>query len=173
MKEYDFALMFRLPQSDIASETYLDLLYEAGCDDALMGIGKPGYLALNFIRESSSAFEAVSSAIDNVKSVFTEADLIQVSPDLVGIKELANIFDCTRQNIQKLVGKPTFPNPVYKGSQAIWHLATVLDWFMANDYNVNQELLELSELAMSINLHLRNQTAKPQVLDQAKSLLTY
>ncbi|MDJ0904003.1 MAG: DNA-binding protein [Xenococcus sp. MO_188.B8] len=171
MKEYDFALMFRLNQSDANPEIYLDPLYQAGCDDALPGIGKPGYLSLDFIRESSSAFEAISSAIDNVKSVLSEAELIHISPDLVGIKELACIFKCSRQNIQKFVSKPTFPNPVYKGSQAIWHLAAVLDWFVANGHDVNQELLEIAELSMSINLRIGNQTAKPQALNQAKSLV--
>ncbi len=63
MKEYDFALMFRLNQGDEHPEVYLDLLYEAGCDDTLPGIGKPGYLALDFIRESDSAFDAIESAI--------------------------------------------------------------------------------------------------------------
>ena len=97
--------------------------------------------------------------------------MIHISPDLVGIKELACIFKCSRQNIQKFVSKPTFPNPVYKGSQAIWHLAAVLDWFVANGHDVNQELLEIAELSMSINLRIGNQTAKPQALNQAKSLV--
>ncbi|MBW4536822.1 MAG: DNA-binding protein [Pleurocapsa minor HA4230-MV1] len=171
MKEYDFTLMFRLNHGDKNPEVYLDLLYEAGCDDALPGIGKPGYLALDFIRESDSAFDAIESAIANVKSVFATAEVIHVSPDLVGIKELANIFECTRQNIQKFVSKPTFPNPVYKGSQTIWHLATVLDWFIVNGHEINQELLELAELTMSINSRIENQAAKPQVLNQARSLV--
>jgi hypothetical protein len=74
------------------------------------------------MRSSSSAYDAIKGAIASVKSVLTEAELIHISPDLVGIKELASIFKCSRQNIQKFVNKPTFPNPVYKGSQAIWHL---------------------------------------------------
>jgi predicted DNA-binding transcriptional regulator AlpA len=171
MKEYDFTLMFRLNQGDKNPEVYLDLLYEAGCDDALPGIGKPGYLALDFIRESDSAFDAIESAIANVKSVVATAEVIHVSPDLVGIKELANIFKCTRQNIQKFVSKPTFPNPVYKGSQTIWHLAAVLNWFIANGHKVNRELSELAELTMSINSRIENQAAKPQVLNQARSLV--
>ena len=172
MKEYDFALIFRLNQSALNPEHYLDLLYEAGCDDAMIGVGKLGYLALDFIRESNSAYDAIKSAIANVKSVLAEAELIHIAPDLVGIKDLASIFNCTRQNIQKFVSQPTFPNPVYKGSQAIWHLTAVLDWFVANEHEIERELLEVAELAMSINLQLENQTAKPQVLNQAKSLVT-
>lgn len=172
MKEYDFALIFRLNQSNVNPEDYPDLLYEAGCDDALLGIGKPGYLALDFIRESSSAYEALETALADVSSVLPDAKLIHVSPDLVGIKELANIFNCTRQNIQKTVSKPTFPNPVYKGSQAIWHLAAVLNWYMDNGSEVDQKLLEFAELAMSINWQIEKKTAKPQVLNQAKKLIS-
>lgn len=171
MTEYEFTLIFKLAQDNANAENYLDLLYEAGCDDALPGIGKLGYLSLDFIRESSSAFEAIKSAVENVKSILDSAKLIHISPDLVGVKELANIFNCSRQNIQKVVTKSTFPNPVYKGSQAIWHLATVLDWFITNNYEVNQDVLEISQLTMSINLYIGNKTTKPQTLHQAQTLL--
>jgi predicted DNA-binding transcriptional regulator AlpA len=170
MKEYDFALMFRLNRPDVDATIYLNSLYEAGCDDALPGIGKPGYLALDFMRSSSSAYEAIQGAIANVKSVLPEAELIHVSPDLAGIKELTNIFKCSRQNIQKYVSKPTFPSPVYQGSQAIWHLAAVLNWFAANGHAVEPELLEIAELSKSINLRIESQTANAQALDRAKSL---
>jgi predicted DNA-binding transcriptional regulator AlpA len=123
------------------------------------------------MRSSSSAYDAIKGAIASVKSVLTEAELIHISPDLVGIKELASIFKCSRQNIQKFVNKPTFPNPVYKGSQAIWHLAAVLDWFVANGHQVERELLEIAELSMSINLRIGSQTANPQALDRAKNLV--
>ena len=172
MKEYDFTLIFQLSQPDVDSEIYTEALFEAGCDDAVVGTGKLGYLSLNFMRESNSAFEAIKSAINNVKLVVREAELIQVSPDLVGVKELTSIFECSRQNIQKFVSKPTFPNPVYKGAQTIWHLKTILNWFAAQGHCVNQELLEIAELAMSINLRIENQTAQPETLAQAKSLIS-
>ncbi len=88
MKEYDFTLIFQLTEPDVNPEIYVEALYEAGCDDALIGTGKLGYLSLNFLRESNSAFEAISSGINNVKSVLTEAELIHISPDLVVVKEL-------------------------------------------------------------------------------------
>ena len=172
MKEYNFTLIFQLAKPDANSEIYIEALYEAGCDDALIGTGKLGYLSVNFIRESNSAFEAISSAINNIKSVLTDAELIHVSPDLVGVKELTNIFQCSRQNIQKFVNKPTFPNPVYKGSQNIWHLKNVLSWFATQGHEINQELLEVTELAMSINLRIENQTTQPETSLKAKSLVS-
>lgn len=172
MTDYDFTLTFKFNNPNVNPESYLDLFYEAGCDDALIGIGKTGYMSFNFIRESSSAFEAISTAINNVQSVINDVELINISPDLVGVKELSNVFQCTRQNIQKFVSKDNFPDSIYKGSQSIWHLATVLDWFVANtNYQINPALLELSELAMSINWNIENKAAKPSILEQAKKLV--
>lgn len=100
MKNYDFALTFKIKDSNSNPEKHLDSLYESGCNDALIGIGKKGYISLDFMRQSDSAYEAIYSAINNVKSVISDAELIHVSPDLVGVKELAQIFDCSRQNMQ-------------------------------------------------------------------------
>ena len=85
---------------------------------------------------------------------------------------MTDIFQCSRQNIQKFVSKPTFPNPVYKGSQTIWHLKSVLIWFAQQGHEINSERLEVAELAMSINLRIENQTTQPKTLNQAKSLVS-
>jgi hypothetical protein len=54
---------------------------KGGCDDALIGVGKQGYISLDFIREAPSAFEAISSSITNVGNVLLNAILIEVSPN--------------------------------------------------------------------------------------------
>ena len=55
MTEYEFTLKFRLPTPDADPESYLPALAEAGCDDALVGIGQPGRIALDFTREAMVA----------------------------------------------------------------------------------------------------------------------
>jgi hypothetical protein len=173
MKEYDFALTFELENPNIEPDIYTDDLYKAGCDDAVLGIGKKGFIALDFIRESDSAYDAVSSAIANVKTAISKAKLIHVSPDLVGVKELSVVFDCTRQNIQKYVNKPTFPKPFYRGYQALWHLETVLIWFINNGgLDINQELIDIATLARHINFNLDNQTLNPKLVEQAQELIS-
>jgi hypothetical protein len=77
MKDYVFTLKFSLPNHQINPHKYVEKLYENGCDDALIGIGSKGYIALNFIRESSLPYEAVFSAITDVKKVIPQAHLIQ------------------------------------------------------------------------------------------------
>jgi len=46
MALYDFTLKFALGQQGADPESYVDRLYEAGCDDALIGIGKRGRIAV-------------------------------------------------------------------------------------------------------------------------------
>lgn len=172
MKEYNFSLTFELKDATVDPKIYLDLLYESGCDDAVIGIGKKGNIGLDFMRESNSGYDAIYSAINNVKAVIPDANLVMVSPDIVGVKDLADIFDCTRQNIQKIVSKPSFPNSIYKNNQAIWYLTTVLDWLIKNsNFKVNQELVEIAKLSRHININLEHKLLDPKVDDLAKSLV--
>jgi hypothetical protein len=75
VKEYSFTLKFNFSDAGIDPDCYIDRLYEAGCDDALIGVGNQGCIALEFIRSASSAFDAVSSAIVDVKKVIPDASL--------------------------------------------------------------------------------------------------
>ena len=90
MNYYDFGLIFDF-KDKIDPEIYLDSLYEAGCGDAVIGIAEKGSIALDFMRKSDSAYQAVYSAIQQVKSVIPNGVLIQVSPDIVGVLELVAI----------------------------------------------------------------------------------
>ena len=60
MNKYEFTLTFALQNAEDNPEQFLDALYEAGCDDALIGTGQPGSIALEFMREAKSAAAAVN-----------------------------------------------------------------------------------------------------------------
>jgi hypothetical protein len=81
MKEYSFTLKFNFHDSQADPNSYVEQLYEGGCDDALIGVGKQGSISLDFIREAPSAFEAISSSITSVENVLPNAVLIEVSPN--------------------------------------------------------------------------------------------
>jgi len=133
----------------------LDQLYEAGCDDAIIGIGRPGRLSINFTREAKNASEAVLSALNDVKRALPQAKLIEATPDFVGLTDIADILGCSRQNIRNLHIKyqSSFPTPVHEGSTTLWHLAKVLPWFKGKgNYAVEDSLLEISLTNMKINL---------------------
>jgi hypothetical protein len=68
MPEFTFTLRFAIDNA----ESYIDKLYEAGCDDALIGLGTPGVLALEFIRRAETLKLAIESA---------ERDVLKAIPD--------------------------------------------------------------------------------------------
>jgi len=153
MNEYEFTLCFSLPGEQADPEHYLDALYQAGCDDAVIGTGVPGSIALEFVREAGSAATAIKSAIANVKAAIPGAELTEASPDLVGLTDVAAILQCSRQNIRKyMVSYAEFPKPVYTGSSILWHL-----WELAEfeKINIPRTFAELSRTTFRINLDIQ------------------
>jgi hypothetical protein len=155
MAEYEFSLKFRLPDGDADPERFVDALSEAGCDDATIGIGQKGRIALAFVREARSAFKAVVSAVRAVHRAIPGAELIEASPDWVGLTDVADLMGCSRQNMRKLMLShvATFPAAVHEGSQALWHLRAVLAWF--SDFQqreIDRSLVEIAEVTMKVNI---------------------
>lgn len=79
MKEFEFTLKYSLPDTKFLPDIYIAQLGEAGCDDALIGIGQAGRIALQFNREAQTALDAILSAINDVKHEIPDAYLIEVS----------------------------------------------------------------------------------------------
>lgn len=155
MTEYEFTLKFRLPDANADPEQFIDALAEAGCDDATVGIGQRGRIAMDFNREASSAMEAIVSAVQAVKGAIQGVELVEASPDFVGLTDVAYLVGCTRQNIRKLMlsNPATFPVAVHEGSQALWHLRPVLAWFAETQRrSIDRSLIEVSEATMKVNI---------------------
>jgi predicted DNA-binding transcriptional regulator AlpA len=174
MKTYEFGLLFDLKNDNINPDIYVDSLYDSGCDDALLAIGRKGSILLDFTRTANSAYQAIYSAIQNVKSVIPSAELIHISPDIVGVKELSLILECSKQNIQKYLTKKDFPKPLYSTSQPIWYLDEVLEWFLSHQeqgQKIDDNLLDIARLARSINLSLENKKANLEIVKQAQELV--
>ena len=155
MHEYEFTLKFKFSDVSVNPENYIEDLAQAGCDDALIGIGQKGRIALNFNREADSALNALCSAIEQVKSVIPKAQLIEATPDLVGLADIAEVMGYSRQNMRQLMlnNQASFPLPVHEGSSAIWHLASVLDWLKeSKSYAIDDSLRDLARATMQLNL---------------------
>lgn len=153
--EYEFTLKFKLPPADTSADNLIELLGAAGCDDALIGIGKTGRIALNFTREAESASAAVLSAIADVQRAIPGARLIEAAPDYVGLTDVAELLGMSRQNMRKLMTSYLdFPCPIHEGSSQIWHLESVLQWLSRSggSYPIEQRLLEIAEITMQCNL---------------------
>ena len=155
MKTYEFTLKYSLPDSESDVDELVERLGEAGCDDAVIGIGQPGRIALEFARVADSAFDAISSAVTDIKGTIAKAKLIEATPDLVGLTDVADVVCCSRQNIRKIMVSSggTFPPPVHDGKPALWHLATVLVWLKeSKSYQVEDDLLEVASINMQFNV---------------------
>jgi len=155
MKTYEFKLKFALPGSSNNPESFIERLGKNGCTDALVGIGLAGRIALHFSREAKSAVEAVLSAIKDVKKAIPEASLIEATPDLVGLSDIAEILGYSRQNIRKLMmnNLVSFPTPIHEGKIIIWHLSSVLSWAKErNRYQIDEQLLDVAKANMQLNI---------------------
>lgn len=155
MSEYEFTLKFRLPDSAADPGQFIEALAAAGCDDAAVGVGQRGRIALDFTREATSALEAVASAMRAVRQAVPGAELIEASPDFVGLTDVADLLGCSRQNMRKLMVThiATFPVAVHEGSQSVWHLRQVLAWFFESQQRpIDRALFEVSEVAMRLNI---------------------
>lgn len=159
---YEFTITCALPVPGAVSETCLDALYEAGCDDALAGIGQAGLVALDFTREAPDAVAAVRSAIADIMRAIPGVAIIEVSPDLVGMTDIARLLGCSRQNIRKYVMSGSgFPKPIHAGeSMMLWHLIDVLNWAQGvAQYRdkLGRMAMDLAAIACKANLELQQQ----------------
>ena len=77
--KYDFVLMIKVADEGADASDLVERLGEAGCDDAVVGIGQPGRIALNFTREADSAQQALISALEDVRRAVPAAELIEAS----------------------------------------------------------------------------------------------
>jgi len=78
MTEYSFVLRYFVPGDWRALEEFVERIGEAGVTDATVGIGRDGWLSLDFTREAVSAEDAVHGAMADVEKAAPTATLIQV-----------------------------------------------------------------------------------------------
>ena len=153
--EFEFGMKFKVDARGVDATELVERLGEAGCDDAVIGTGQPGRIALNFTRKARSVKEAIVSALRDVKSAVPDAELIEVTPDFVGLTDVAELVGVSRQNMRKLMlaYPATFPTPVHEGSTSVWHLAHLLQWLAERgDYTIEKPLLDVATVAMQVNL---------------------
>lgn len=177
MNEYDFVLRFQLPEDCEQPEAYLDALYEAGCDDATIGVGIPGYIGLDFCRKSSSAEQALLSAINDVKRAIPRGKLTEVTPDLLNISEIADLVSSRLQKVSRQAMrkyafgqvaklKSRFPAAAVSSSSPLWHVDEVIYWLVENnkaDRDKALTLLETSRTARTLNVKLQAQAIQKDI----------
>lgn len=152
--EYLFTLNYLLPADDCDSDALVERLGAAGCTDVLAGIGLAGRLALEFSREAASGEAALLSALGDIKRLIPQARLVEASPDIVGLSDIADIVGVSRQNMRKLMlsHASSFPLAIHEGSASLWHLAEVLSWLHARGgYELEHPVIEVARVAQHVN----------------------
>ncbi len=172
--DYIFTLKYQLSAQDDDLDDIVERLGAGGCDDALIGVGQPGRVAMEFTREAANAGEALISALSDVKRLIPDAKLVEAAPDFVGLSDVAEVMGMTRQNIRKLMLKhsASFPAPVHEGSSAVWHLADVLAWLKAKGtYQIAPGVAEVAATVKQVNLARSAPQLEPALQRQMQALL--
>ncbi|CUX81080.1 MAG: hypothetical protein HLUCCA05_07375 [Roseibaca calidilacus] len=123
VQEFEFDLMIALPAGERDEDAMLDALYEAGCDDAIVGTGAAGLVALGFIREGADAEAVIAEAVGQALKALPEgATLREVRPDLVSLADVAARLQVSRQALQKREMPPPSLGGLYRVTEMVRYL---------------------------------------------------
>lgn len=133
MTAHEFTLIVEGP--DLQDEALVDVLFEAGCDDATIGrVGSIQYL--DFDREAGSFDDAVLSAAKDIETTVPDIRVVHLEPDdLVTMSEIAEKVGRTRESVRLLIsgdrGPGGFPVPAthFRSRQRMWRWQEVALWF--------------------------------------------
>ncbi|MGG1949149.1 DNA-binding protein [Trinickia sp. NRRL B-1857] len=172
--EYVFTLKYQLADEDRDHEQIVERLFEAGCDDATVGMGQPGRIALAFTRDAADAWSAIHSALQDARKAMPSARLVEAGPDFVGLTDVADLAGVTRQNMRKLMlaHASRFPLPVHEGSSSVWHLSDVLIWLSGRgSYPISAGLVDIAKATKQVNLAKEARQIEPRFNRQLVPLL--
>ena len=83
---FEFDLVFALPNDAADEGAILDGLYEAGCDDAVVGLGAPGLVGLGFKRAGRNIEAVISATVRQVMCGLPDGAMLrEVRPDAVSL----------------------------------------------------------------------------------------
>jgi hypothetical protein len=80
---FAFKLIFATLEGAIGEAALLDALFEAGCGDGVVGLGRPGFIGLSFTREGADAEAVVLRAVtEALEALPPGASLSEVQPEI-------------------------------------------------------------------------------------------
>ena len=101
-EEFEFELVFALPEGEHDAFALSDAVFEAGFEDALVGTGRAGLLGVELEAEGDDAESVIlASARALVKALPPGTVLREVRPDLVTLADVAEKLEVKRQALQQ------------------------------------------------------------------------
>lgn len=132
MQTYTFVLI--VEGADLQTDSVLDALFKAGCDDGLVG-ATDRVQYVEFDREAPSLAEAILSAVADVESVPDLTVSRIADAGLISMSAIAARTGRTRESVRLLIagdrGPGGFPSPVTdpRSKWRLWRSDEVDDWF--------------------------------------------
>ena len=123
--EFEFDIIVSLPKGANDDDAVLNALFEAGCDDSVVGLGTSGLVGLGFARTGEDAEAVISETVKQVLSALpTGSQLREVKPDLVSLADVAARLSVSRQALQKRDIPPPSLGGLYRASELVAALET-------------------------------------------------
>lgn len=168
MNAYDFTLI--VEGTEFLEDDVVDAVYEAGCDDATVGVSV-GVPCADFTREAPSLEEAALSAITDIESV-DGIEVIRIADaGIFTVADIAERTGRTRESVRLLIegkrGPGGFPPPVTdprRRRNRLWYWPEVARWFEST--GVGRAASDQEQILAAINawLELRRlrKTVEPE-----------
>lgn len=88
---FNFTLLYKLGPQEADHDALVERMFSAGCGDALVGLGRPGHMALDFTRDGATASDAVASARARVRQAAPTAQFLQVERAFSGDSDITDV----------------------------------------------------------------------------------
>ncbi|WP_208347284.1 hypothetical protein [Pseudaestuariivita rosea] len=122
-EEFEFELVFALPEGEHDAFALSDAIFEAGFENALVGTGRAGLLGVELEAEGDDAESAILEAARVLIKVLPAGTVLrEVRPDLVSLADVAEKLEVKRQALQQR----KMPLPVAGGLYRIDEMIEVL-----------------------------------------------
>ncbi|MCH8500789.1 MAG: hypothetical protein LAT77_02635 [Aliidiomarina sp.] len=154
MKMFEFSLRFDISACQKSIDAIDDLLFEAGCDDALVRHGRKGEIQIDYNREAESALMAFERAKSEVLCALPGARFLEAKPDYVSPSDIAANYQISRQRVLKIMQtKGISIHPMTSvGNTQIFRLASVMNQLeKLGTPIVDASLYEAAQAAQKLN----------------------
>jgi hypothetical protein len=169
MKSFSFTLV--LDNIAVTDDSTADMLFEAGCDDALL-LSRNGITYVDFDREANSLEEVILPAISQVEKHQNGLKVRRVEPsDLVTSAEIARRLERSRQSVQQFItgsrGDGKFPMPIagVTAKTMLWSWLEVTRWLLENKKISDESIYSQAKVLKQINESLDARTYSNHLAD--------